>query len=263
MKHFFSTKVKIVLVLAALIAAGLAVFTNLTDTNPGGNLVQGILTPIRAGTRALTDQAERFYSYLFRYESLEAENAELKQQLARMEENARQSDALTRENDRLRALLELAAVHEDYELVDGYIISRNSNQWNSTMTVSRGSSAGIAAGMCAITANGEVVGLVTEVGSNYAVIKTVLDYSGVVQGGYATGNQGLLRMDYLPSSAVIRNNDQVVTAGSTVYPRNLVLGHVVDAGFDDTGVAKFALLEPAADIANLEQVFIITQYDAS
>ena len=171
---------------------------------------------------------------------------------------------------------ELAAVHEDYELVDGYIISRNSNQWNSTMTVSRGSSAGIAAGMCAITANGEVVGLVTEVGSNYAVIKTVLDsslevsatmsssgYSGVVQGGYATGNQGLLRMDYLPSSAVIRNNDQVVTAGSTVYPRNLVLGHVVDAGFDDTGVAKFALLEPAADIANLEQVFIITQYDAS
>lgn len=276
MKHFFSTKVKIVLVLAALIAAGLAVFTNLTGTNPGGNLVQGILTPIRAGARALTDQAERFYSYLFRYESLEAENAELKQQLARMEENARQSDALTRENDRLRALLELAAVHEDYELVDGYIISRNSNQWNSTMTVSRGSSAGIAAGMCAITANGEVVGLVTEVGSNYAVIKTVLDsslevsatmsssgYSGVVQGGYATGNQGLLRMDYLPSSAVIRNNDQVVTAGSTVYPRNLVLGHVVDAGFDDTGVAKFALLEPAADIANLEQVFIITQYDAS
>ena len=42
-----------------------------------------------------------------------------------------------------------------------------------------------------------------------------------------------------------------------------MLGHVVDAGFDDTGVAKFALLEPAADIANLEQVFIITQYDAS
>ena len=221
MKHFFSTKVKIVLVLAALIAAGLAVFTNLTGTNPGGNLVQGILTPIRAGTRALTDQAERFYSYLFRYESLEAENAELKQQLAQMEENVRQSDALTRENDRLRALLELAAVHEDYELVDGYIISRNSNQWNSTMTVSRGSSAGIAAGMCAITANGEVVGLVTEVGSNYAVIKTVLDsslevsatmsssgYSGVVQGGYATGNA-------LAQAGVISGFDMTVEATLT------------------------------------------------
>ena len=69
-------------------------------------------------------------------------------------------------------------------------------------------------------------------------------------------------MDYLPSSAVIRNNDQVVTSGSTVYPRGLILGYVVDAGFDDTGVAKYALLQPAADVATLELVFIVTEYDA-
>ena len=67
-------------------------------------------------------------------------------------------------------------------------------------------------------------------------------------------------MDYLPSSAIIRNNDQVVTSGSTVYPRNLILGNVVDAGFDDTGVAKYAVLEPAADISSLEQLFILTAY---
>ena len=67
-------------------------------------------------------------------------------------------------------------------------------------------------------------------------------------------------MDYLPSDAIIRNKDQVVTTGSTVYPRNLIIGHVVDAGFDDTGVAKYALLEPAADVRSLEQVFIVTEY---
>lgn len=129
--------------------------------------------------------------------------------------------------------------------------------------------------MCAITANGQLVGLVSEVGANYAVVKTVLDssleisatmavsgYNGMVQGGYSTGLEGLLRMDYLPSSAVIRNNDQVVTSGSTVYPRGLILGYVVDAGFDDTGVAKYALLQPAADVATLELVFIVTEYDA-
>ena len=33
-----------------------------------------------------------------------------------------------------------------------------------------------------------------------------------------------------------------------------------DAGFGDTGVAKYALLEPAADIRTLEQVFIVTEY---
>jgi rod shape-determining protein MreC len=82
----------------------------------------------------------------------------------------------------------------------------------------------------------------------------------MVQGGYAAGQEGLLLMDYLPSSSVIRNHDQVVTSGSTVYPRNLILGYVVDAGFNETGVAKFALLEPAADIDRLEQVFILTQF---
>ena len=69
-------------------------------------------------------------------------------------------------------------------------------------------------------------------------------------------------MDYLPSSAVIRNRDQVVTSGSVVYPRNLIVGHVVDAGFDDTGVAKYALLEPAVNVASLEQVFIVTEFNA-
>ena len=85
----------------------------------------------------------------------------------------------------------------------------------------------------------------------------------MVQGGYTNGRKDLLRMDYLPSSAVIRNNDQVVTSGSTVYPRNLILGYIVDAGFDDTGVAKFAILEPAADIGSLEQIFIITSYSTT
>jgi rod shape-determining protein MreC len=129
--------------------------------------------------------------------------------------------------------------------------------------------------MCAVTANGELVGLVSEVGTNYAVIKTVLDssveisatisgsgYNGMVKGGYSTESPDKLRMNYLPSAATIHINDQVVTTGSTVYPRNLILGYVVDAGFDDTGVAKFALLEPAADIGSLEQVFIVTNYDA-
>ena len=67
-------------------------------------------------------------------------------------------------------------------------------------------------------------------------------------------------MNYLPSTAVIRNRDQVVTAGSTVYPRNLILGYIVDAGMGDDGVAKYAIIEPAANIDQLEQVFIITNF---
>lgn len=275
MKHFFTNRIRIVLVVAVLLAVVLAVVSSLTGLKLPQMLVQGVLTPFRAGVSKLADQSQQVYNYIFGYESLLAENQQLKEQLAAIEDEARDAYATKQENERLRAALELVNANEDYELVDAYIISTSSADWSNTFTINRGSNVGIEAGMCAITAYGELVGLVSEVGVNYAVVKSVLDssleisatiaasgHSGMVQGGYASGLEGLLRMNYLPSSATIRNQDQVVTTGSTVYPRNLVLGHVVDAGFDDTGVAKYALLEPAVDIRSLEQVFIVTAYNA-
>lgn len=271
MKHFFTTRVKVVLIAAVILAVALAIIGNLTGTNIVDMAVQGILTPLRTGASNLTAQVERMYDYMFRYEALEAENEALREQIAQMEDAARTADSLSRENERLRELLELELLEEGYSLVDAYIISRDSNDWSSAFTVNRGTNAGIETGMCVITSNKEVVGLVTEVGPNYAVVKTVLDsslsvsasvngYSGIVQGGYAEGQQGMLLMQYLPTSAVPRKNDQVVTAGSAVYPRNLILGYVSEAGFDEAGVAKYAILQPAADVDSLEQVFIITEF---
>ena len=252
----------------------LAIGGSLTGKNGSGSLVQSLLTPFRAGASYLTDRAEHLYNYMFEYESLLAENQRLKEQRSQMEADARRADYVSRENDRLRAMLEFTQLNPEYDFAEGYIISWSSNDWSNTFTINRGADADIAPGMCAITANGELVGLVDEVGPNYAVIKSVLDssleisatiassgYNGMVKGGYASGMDGYLRMNYLPSSATIRNNDQVVTTGSTVYPRDLVLGYVIDAGFDATGVAKFALLQPAANVSSLEQVFILTNYN--
>lgn len=273
MKHWFSKKVRTVLVIALLLAAGLAVVKSLTGLSIGEAAVQYVLTPMRTAASKLTDKAEQMYSYIFRYESLAAENESLKQQLAEMEDVARDADAMSRELERLRQLLQLKEQHSDYELLDGYIIARDSVDWNSSLTINRGSDHGIEVGMCAITSNGEVVGLISEVGKNYAVIKTIMDsslqisgiiassgYSGMVVGGYQSGLENMLRMEYLPSSAVLRNGDQVVTAGSTMFPRNLVFGKVVDASYTETGVAKYAILDPAADLTGLEQVFVIVGF---
>ncbi len=278
MKHYFSTRVRVVMIAAVLLAVVLVVVGSITGKSIGGNVVQGILTPIRTGVSQLTDQAEQLFSYMFRYEALQAENNALKQQIAQMQDDARQAGAISRENDRLQELLEFKKSHEDFKLVDSYVIGRSSVDWESTLTINRGSNDGLAAGMCAITQTGELVGIVSQVGSNYAVIKTVLDssleisatvsstgaagHSGMVRGGYSTNEAGMLRMSYLSTDATIHNFDQAVTTGSTVYPRGLILGHVVKVGFDDTGVAKYALLQPAVDVATLEQVFIVTEYSA-
>ena len=273
MKHYFTKKIRWILIVSVLLAVLLAVLSNLTGLTLPQMFVQGVLTPLRSGAASLTNQAEQMYSYMFHYESLQAENEALKNRVAELEEAARQANALARENDRLRTLLELKNNREDFQIVDAYVIAKSSMDWSNTVTIDRGADAGIEVGMCAITANSEVIGLVTEVGHNYSVIKTVLDssleiaatistsgYTGMVSGSYITGHGDLLRMDYLASTAIIRNHDQVVTSGSTVYPRALILGHIIDAGFDDTGVAKFAMLKPAADFSSLEQVFIITAY---
>ena len=273
MRNLFSTRVKIILVVAGLLTAILSILSGITNTTIPDLVIRGIMAPFRAAGTALTTAAENYYSYMFRYEALAAENEVLEARIAEMEDVARQADAVARENERLRQLTGLQATHEDYKMVDAYIIGWSSTDWENTYTINRGTNAGIQENMCAVTANGEVVGLVTEVGINWAEVTTILDstleisgtiatsgYNGMVSGGYTEGHETLLQMNYLPSSAIIRNHDQVVTSGSTVYPRGLIMGYVVDAGFEETGVAKFALLDPAADINSLEQVFIITQY---
>ena len=273
MKQLFNTKLRIILVLAVLITAGLSVLSGLTNQSLPDMLIQGALTPFRSAATSFTNTVERYYSYMFKYEALKAENEKLKADLAQMEDTARQADATTRENERLRKMNNLLTSHDSYKTVDAYIIGWSSTDFTNVLTINRGTNAGIETNMCAITENGEVVGLVTQVGPNYAEVKTVLDstlevsstisdsgYNGMVKGGYIDGNEKYLKMDYLPSAAIIRNNQEVVTSGSTVYPRGLIVGSIVDAGFEQTGVAKYAILKTAADIDSLEQIFIITQY---
>ncbi len=273
MRNLFSTRVKVILVIAVLLTIALSILSGITNTTVVDLAVQGLLAPIRGAATSLTRTAEKYYGYMFRYEALAAENEVLEARIAEMEDVARQADSVSRENERLRQALKLLDTHEDYKLVDGYIIGWSSTDWENTLTINRGTSSGIQENMCAITANGEVVGLITDVGVNWAEVTTILDstleisgtisasgYNGMVKGGYVEGHETLLQMNYLPSAAIIRNKEQVVTSGSTVYPRGLVMGSIVDAGFAETGIAKFALLDPAADIDSLEQIFIITEY---
>ena len=273
MKQIFSNRVRRVLIAAVLVTIVLSIAAGTLGFRLPDITVQTVLQPLRSGAQALTRQAEGIYSYLFRYEALEEQVKMLEAENAQLREEVRAAAALTREVERLTAALGLKIQREDFVLLDAYIIGWDSGDWSEECTINKGSVAGVQLNQCVVTANGEVVGLVTEVGPNYAVVKTVLDssleisatvatsgYNGMVQGGYATGEDGYLRMNYLPSDAVICNHDQVVTAGSTLYPRDLVLGSVVDAGFDETGVAKYAILEPAADFGSLEQSFVLTSY---
>ena len=156
MRNLFTGKITIILVIAVILAIVLSIFGGISNRNPVDLAVQGVLTPFRAAATALTTMAEKYYGYMFRYEALAAENEVLKKQIAEMQDTARQAESVTRENQRLRKGMELLETHEDYKLVDAYIIGWNSSDWENTLTINRGTNSGIQRNMCAVTENGEV-----------------------------------------------------------------------------------------------------------
>ena len=147
MRNLFNTKVRIILVIAGLITAALVIMNSVGMITVPGVITQTLIAPVRGVGTALASTAELYYSYMFKYEALAAENAELKAQIAQMEDVARQADSVNRENARLRRLNNLKATNESYEMVDAYIIGWNSTDWNNTCTINRGTSAGIEAGI--------------------------------------------------------------------------------------------------------------------
>ena len=217
-KKFWTGRLKTILIVALIIAICAAVTLAITNgTSAIENVVGTILSPIRAGVASIDRLAERYYNYMFRYETLEAENAEMEKQILAMQEDIRDAEQLQRENEWLKALLKLSEEHEDYKFLTSYIISWDSSDYKSAFTIGKGTNAGREEGMCAVTENGQVVGLVTKVGANWATVTAIMDssleisasvassgYTGVVQGTFLEDGTEILRMNYLLTDAIVK-----------------------------------------------------------
>ena len=279
MKRFFNTRLRVVLVLAVLAALVTMGYIILRPgkASPMNHAVSTVMTPVKNATTILVRQAERLYNYMFGYEMLSAENEQLRVELAELNQDIRNSQTYKEENEHFRSLLNLAEKHTDYTFEIANVVSWDSSGYGSVMTISKGASAGLEAGMCAITADGQVLGLITETGSSWATVTTILDttseigayifgsgYSCIAQGDFELMRQGTLRASYISSSATIRNGDQLLTSGDgDIYPAGLVIGNVTDVGDDEVNVAKYAVITPTVDISSVEQVFIIKSFDVN
>jgi len=276
MNKLFSTRVKGILIAALVVAILCGVFALVrSEAGPIGNLINGVLSPVRRAVTSIAEQVESLYNYIYQYDLIVAKNEDLTARLAAAQEQIRDAETYERENERFRQLLGLVEQHEDYELVDANISAWSDSNWGSGFRIDKGTNQGVSVGQCVITENGQVVGLISEVGLNWSTVMTILDptseigamvygsgYMGVAQGDFELMADGQLRMSYLSTEAIIRNGDQVLTTGSgDFYPQGLVIGSIIDVALDQAGVDKYAVIEPAAEIADLEQVFVIISYD--
>ena len=177
--------------------------------------------------------------------------------------------------ERLRDLLELESQRRDLKTVSARVSERSVDNWSSTLTLNRGTSAGIAIGNCAIDQYGDLVGVVTDAGLNWCTVTTVLDTSSaigakvfrteqvaVAQGQLSLMTQGQLSLTYLESAEDLISGDLVVTSGlGGYYPAGLTIGTVEELRTDADGLTQYAAVTPKAAIASLTQVFLITEFD--
>ena len=263
----------IALLLSILIGVGTAVLGGQAD--PLSNVVNVVITPVRSGIAAAADWVEGVYGYVFHYGEMEQELDDLRAQLGELEEQVRQGEEARRENEQLRELLGLQARRRDFTFEDARITGRSTSNWESTLTLGKGTSHGVGAGDCVVTETGVLVGVVTEAGANWSTVSTIINtdtqmggivsrtYSaGVLEGDFSLMNQGKLKLNYLPEGAQLVSGDEVLTSGrGEVFPSGLVVGRVEGVFTDPSGQTRYAVVEPAVDLDVLIKVFVIKDFE--
>lgn len=277
MKDFLRQNGILLLVIAFLLSVliGVLSFVMGGQADPLSNLVNTVVTPVRSGVSAAADWLEGVYGYVFRYDDMERELTELRTRVRELEEQVRQGEEAARENEQLRSLLELTARRRSFDLEDVRVTARSTSNWESTLTLSKGASAGIEAGDCVITETGVLVGVVDKVGVNWSTVSTILNtdteiggivtrtYSaGVLEGDFSLMNQGRLKLNYLPEGAQLVSGDEVLTSGrGDMFPSGLPVGHVEEVFTDPSGQTRYAVIKPSVTLDTLIEVFVIKDFE--
>lgn len=277
MKDFLKHNGILILIIAVLLAAitfVVSLFFGGT-AGPVSNVLGFITTPVRNGINAFANWTSEAYTSAFESDMIREENERLKKENARLQEEAREGEAASRENERLRNLLGLREKRRDLDFESATVTARSASNWESTITISKGTNMDIAVGDCVVDDYGNLVGVVGEVGLNYSIVVTVVDTStdmggllertdgaAILEGDFALMAEGKLKLSYLPENTELMAGDMVLTSGKGgVYPSGIVVGHIDEVHTDASGMSQYAVIVPEADLAGVKQVFVIKDFD--
>lgn len=191
-------------------------------------------------------------------------------------------DTLTEQNNvllqdqaelaRLEQLYELDEEYTDYPKVAARIISKDPGNWYDTFMINRGSNDGIRVDNNVIAGKG-LVGIVTEVGFNWATVRSIIDDSSnvsamtvstddicVVEGDLELIDEGKLRFSQLyDREDKVSVGERIVTSNiSDKYVEGLFIGYVSEIELDTNNLTKTGTLVTPVDFQHLKDVFVIT-----
>ena len=276
MKDFFDTWKFKILVIVAVFLVGIMAYAGANGrlTAAPQELLSVVLTPLQKVTSALSGGAasvwEKYTSIddvMDRNEQLEAENAELRQQMV-------DYDRIKAENDAYKALARIQDTNSEASYVSAFVIGRDPLDEFGGFTLDQGSTDGVAVNDAIISDRGYLLGVVVEVDATSCKVMTILHPSfnaaGVIsrtrENGIITGSadyaaDGQCGLTNLDRATEARKGDQVITTGlGGVFPANLLVGTVQEVVPEQSGKSSSAVILPGADPRTVKHVFIITEY---
>lgn len=207
-------------------------------------------------------------------EQLIAENKQLQEQIDELSTQLTNTRLQQSELDTLRELYDLDQTYADYKTTGAHVIGKGTSNWFNTFTIDKGSKDGIKVDMNVIAGSG-LVGIVTDVGKNYAVVRAIIDDTSNVSGMILSNNDNCIVSGNLKSmtesnmitfSNLEDSEDKVSTGDSVVtsnisdkYLPGLLIGYVTDITEDNNNLTKSGEITPAVDFKHLQDVLVIMQ----
>lgn len=260
----------IIVIVCCIILLGIERFTD------GGG-------PLRFVANYTVIPMQKGISYVGRYMSDLSDNLKtLEEMKEENEELQTKVDELTIDNtrlrqeqyelERLRELYKLDEYYSDYTKIGAHVIANNGSNWFSEFTIDKGSNDGIKKD-CNVLAGSGLVGIVTEVGPDYARVRSIIDDSSSVSGMIlSTSDTCIVRGDLKQMSdgrirfEKLANNDNEIEVGEQVvtshvssrFLQGLFIGYISEVEVDSNNLTRSGYITPAVDFSKLQEVLVIT-----
>jgi rod shape-determining protein MreC len=200
---------------------------------------------------------------------LRQRNTELENKVSSLETQIIQLQQQLSQAQVLSALVNFAKERPENTYSAGTVIGRDPIPFLRYVQIDIGSDEGLLRGMPVVTDQG-LIGRVDAVTAGAARVQLITDANSAVNVhlpatqtdamlvGSVTGE---LNLDMIPQDVVVKPGDLVLTSGlGGSYPADIVVGQVISVRKRETDLFQTATIQPAANLANLRAVLVITNF---
>ncbi len=267
----FLRRYRELIVVAALLVLPLLLYLSGRKPEPDRNVFDRVILAIAAPLqKAVVSAAEAaqdlWHGYVYLV-GVEEENVELRRRLLRLEAQVQRAEEIARENDRLRALLDLGR-RSTRRAVAAPVVGVGTNPGLvRSIRLGQGEAAGVRVGDPVVTHAG-VVGRVVSAGAGYADVLLLADPNSAVPVIVArsraratvrgTGELSRAVLDHALRTDAIQEGDLLLTSGTGgIFPKGLPVGRVSDVQRKPYGMFQRATVIPAVDLSKVEEVLVL------